>query len=112
MRSSGSPYLSEEAHVASLQGVALDREGAAAPTDEPCKDSAETPATRTPAANGGCPCPGGGKTSNTPRKNEPLHSATAALPADLCGLREDHLPPFEGTLRRKKKVEGLRETAL
>lgn len=94
--------------MASLQGVAPDREDASGPADEGYKDGAETPV---PAANGGGECADRGETSDNGKKNEPLHSAVAALSKDRCGMREE-LPPFKGTLRRKKKVSALREEAL
>lgn len=93
--------------MASLQGVASGREDVSGPAGEACKDGAEAAG---PAANGGGECADGGETSNDARKNEPLHSAIAALSRDLCGAKEP--PPFKGALRRRKKVAGLREAAL
>lgn len=93
--------------MASLQGVATLREDASAPADEPCKDGAETPV---PAANSEGGQPHEGETSNNDWKTEPLHSAMGALSKELCSVGED-LPSFKRTLRRRKKVSGLRDAA-
>lgn len=93
--------------MASLQGMASLREDALAPAHEPCKDGAEI---LVPAANGEDEQPREGGIPNNVKKNEPLHSALDALSKELSSISDDS-PSFKGTLRRKKRVSGLRDAA-
>ena len=101
MHSSESPYLSEEAHVASLQGVAP------GPAEGPCKETTEFPGA---VANDERGSPGWIKPPSNDRRNGALHSKIAVLAKDFCSAKEE-LPPSKGTLRRRKKVTQLREAA-
>ena len=107
LRTSGSPYVSEEAHVASLQGrmpVTADTPGL---RDNACKDGAEA---LMPAANGECEASDEGEISNNDNKDVPLHSTMAARLRKPSGTWEDS-PHFKRALRRKKRVSGLRDSA-
>ena len=88
-----------------MQGMASNDNDVAAPADEACKgkDRTEPPS---PAANAHDK-PSGQEGSSTDRTNEPLNPAKATRSKD----DREILPSFRGTLRRKKKVAGLREAA-